>query len=113
MQSCWCVFHSFLVLLPLMLPTAISAHEQFTVARNETGGVTISMNGQPFATYVTDQGNKPFLWPVLGPDGKQMTRSFPMQDVAGETQDHYHHRGVNFGHQGMGGTDTWTCLGSP
>ena len=108
MQSFWCGFQSFLVLLPLVLPTAVSAHEQFTVARNEIGGVTIKMNGQPFATYVIDQGNKPFLWPVLGPDGKQMTRSFPMQDVPGETQDHYHHRGVNFGHQGMGGTDTWT-----
>ena len=101
-------FSGFLVLLPVMLPAAISADELFTVTRNETGGVTISVDGQALATYVTDQGNKPFLWPVLGPDDKPMTRSFPMQDVPGETQDHYHHRGVNFGHQGMGGTDTWT-----
>ena len=101
-------FSGFLVLLPVMLPAAVSADELFTVTRNETGGVTIRVDGQALATYVTDQGNKPFLWPVLGPDDKPMTRSFPMQDVPGETQDHYHHRGVNFGHQGMGGTDTWT-----
>ena len=108
MQSFWCGFQGFLVVLPMVLPTAVAAHEHFAVARNQTGGVTITTAGQPFATYVTDQGNKPFLWPVLGPDDKPMTRSFPMQDVPGETQDHYHHRGVNFGHQGMAGTDTWT-----
>ena len=98
----------FLVLIALSAPVSVEAAEDFVVAKNESGGVTVTLAGQPFATYVIDQGNKPFLWPVFGPDGKPMTRSFPMQDVPGETQDHYHHRGVNFGHQGMGGTDTWT-----
>ena len=98
----------FLVLIALNAPVSAEAAEDFVVAKNESGGVTVTLAGQPFATYVIDQGNKPFLWPVFGPDGKPMTRSFPMQDVPGETQDHYHHRGVNFGHQGMGGTDTWT-----
>ena len=98
----------FLVLIALTAPVSVEAAEDFVVAKNEGGGVTVTLAGQPFATYVIDQGNKPFLWPVFGPDGKPMTRSFPMQDVPGETQDHYHPRGVNFGHQGMGGTDTWT-----
>ena len=98
----------FLVLIALNAPVSAEAAKDFIVAKNESGGVTVTLAGQPFATYVIDQGNKPFLWPVFGPDGKPMTRSFPMQDVPGETQDHYHHRGVNFGHQGMGGTDTWT-----
>ena len=98
----------FLVLIALSALVSVEAAEDFVVAKNVSGGVTVTLAGQPFATYVIDQGNKPFLWPVFGPDGKPMTRSFPMQDVPGETQDHYHHRGVNFGHQGMGGTDTWT-----
>jgi len=36
-----------------------------------------------------------------------MTRAFPMESVEGEQQDHPHHRGIWFGHQGVGGSDLW------
>ncbi len=83
------------------------AAERFTVHENESGGVTVSLEGQPFMTYVIDQGNKPFLWPVIGPDGKEMTRAYPMKKVPGEATDHLHHRGVCFGHQRINETDSW------
>jgi len=69
--------------------------------------LSVTVNGQPFAEYVVDQANKPYLGPVFGPTGKQMTRNYPMKVVEGEQQDHPHHRGICFGNQGMAGVDTW------
>ena len=83
------------------------AGSPFTVTGDDSGGVVVSLDGKPFATYVIDQGNKPFLWPVIGPDGKEMTRAYPMKKVPGEAIDHIHHRGVCFGHQRINRTDTW------
>ncbi|TWU49089.1 DUF6807 domain-containing protein [Rubripirellula reticaptiva] len=57
--------------------------------------------------YRDAEARKPYFWPVIGPTGKSMTRAFPMENVEGEQHDHPHHRGVWFGHQGVGGTDVW------
>jgi arylsulfatase A-like enzyme len=56
--------------------------------------------------------NKTYLWPIYGPQGALMARSFPMKNVAGEKQDHYHHRGIWFGHEDIGGYDTWAEIGT-
>lgn len=71
--------------------------------------VIVKIGDQTFAEYVLDdpETNKPYLWPVYGPTGKAMTRSYPMRDVEGEVKDHYHHRGIWFGHQDIAGSDTW------
>jgi hypothetical protein len=82
------------------------AQSGFEVKERE-GGVDVTVGGKPFATYVLDQANKTYLYPVYGPTGKQMTRAYPMKDVEGERKDHPHHRGINFGHQGINGVDTW------
>jgi len=79
----------------------------FTVEKTATGGAVVKVDGAVFAEYVVDQANKPYLWPIYGPTGKSMTRAYPMKDVAGEKQDHPHHRGLNFGHESIGGYDTW------
>lgn len=80
---------------------------EFTVEETKTGGAVVKVDGQVFAEYVVDQANKPYLWPIYGPTGKSMTRAYPMKDVPGEKQDHPHHRGLNFGHESIGGYDTW------
>lgn len=82
-----------------------AADNTLTLERTASGGVDIKVDGKPFATYVIDQANKPYLWPIYGPTGKQMTRSFPMQEVAGENKvqrDHPHHRGLTFGCESIG-----------
>ncbi|MBL9129564.1 MAG: PmoA family protein [Verrucomicrobiaceae bacterium] len=79
----------------------------FTVEETKSGGAVVKVDGQVFAEYVVDQANKPYLWPIYGPTGKSMTRSYPMKNVEGEKQDHPHHRGLNFGHQDIGGSNTW------
>ena len=79
----------------------------FAVQKTATGGAIVRLYGEPIAEYIVDRGNKPFLWGLIGPTGKSMTRSFPMADVPGETTDHVHQRGLTFGHQGVNGFDTW------
>lgn len=86
---------------------AIGDAAEFVVKESADGGVVVTIDGQPFVTYVVDQGNKPYLWPIHGPGGPLMTRSWPMKDVPGEKHDHPHQRGLTFGHQGIDGTDTW------
>lgn len=80
----------------------------FAVQKTVTGGAMVRLYGEPIAEYIVDRGNKPFLWGLIGPTGKSMTRSFPMAEVLGETTDHVHQRGLTFGHQGVNGVDTWT-----
>ena len=84
-----------------------SADTGFTIEETPSG-LTIKHNGELVTSYIIDQANKPYMWPVIGPNGKPMTRSYPMQDIEGERQDHPHHRSIWFGHQNMGGFDTWT-----
>ena len=80
----------------------------FTVSR-DAGQVTIQYDGKLVSRYHCrdKDARKPYFWPVIGPTGKSMTRAFPMETVDGEQQDHPHHRGVWFGHQGVAGSDTW------
>lgn len=81
--------------------------EGFSVL-SEDSVVTVQYDGKLVTRYVLDQANKPYLWPVIGPTGKRMTRSHPMEDIAGEKKDHPHHRSIWFGHHSIGGFDTWS-----
>ncbi len=80
----------------------------FSVSR-DAGRVTIEYDGELVSRYYfrDQEARKPYLWPIIGPTGKPMTRAFPMKSVTGEQQDHPHHRGVWFGHQGVAGSDMW------
>ncbi|MFP6901570.1 MAG: PmoA family protein [Opitutales bacterium] len=80
----------------------------FVIQKTEGEGLRILHKGKPFSEYVVDQANKPYLYPVYGPTGAPMTRNYPMKLVEGERHDHPHHRGINFGHEGIGGVDSWS-----
>lgn len=99
------------ILALALVVSARAAGAGFT-ADQSAHGVVVKYDGQPFAEYVIDQANKPYLFPVFGPTGKQMTRVFPMAKVEGEQTDHYHHRGICFGHQDINGFDSWMERGS-
>ena len=97
-----------------MLSTGnLEAAEGFSISC-EASKVTISYNGQLVTNYLFRDAaaRKPYFWPVMGPTGKPMTRAFPMEAIDGEQHDHPHHRGIWFGHQGVGGTDTWLEVAS-
>lgn len=85
-----------------------AADSSFSVEPTSSGGVIVRQDGKVFAEYVVDQANKPYLAPVFGPTGKQMTRNYPMKKVEGEKQDHPHHRGICFGHEDVGGAEFWS-----
>jgi len=100
-----------LSLAALLLGSALShAADSGLAITKDAHGVTVTVNGKPFASYVIDQANKPYLWPVYGPTGKAMTRAFPMQEIDSESKeqrDHPHHRGIVFGHESSG-TSAWS-----
>ena len=96
------------VLLPLVLAAGSSRAAEFTLTE-ETDGIRVMIDGKLFTKYITNDKttNKPYFFPVIGPTGKGMTRSYPMADVEGEAQDHPHHRSFWFGHQFVNDFDTW------
>lgn len=52
---------------------------------------------------------RPYFWPVHGPNGRQVTRSYPMiPDAPGETRDHPHHRSIWVAYGELDGVDAWT-----
>ena len=97
-----------LVIAACMVSGLLPAAEPYDVSKTATGGARVRLHGEPIAEYLVDRGNKPFLWQIIGPTGKSMTRGFPMADVPGETTDHVHQRGLTFGHEAVAGFDTWT-----
>ncbi|HSH96364.1 MAG TPA: PmoA family protein [Roseimicrobium sp.] len=103
-------FLSALLAANAILPSTTSAADKpkgFTVEESASG-VTVSYNGELVTKYVVEsESNKPFLWPVIGPTGKAVTRAYPMEDIKSEQQDHPHHRGIWFGHEHVNDSDTW------
>ncbi len=95
-----------LVLLAACLGApAYSATPQIEQGEN---GPRVTIDGELFTEYRTDLGNKPILWPIIGPTGKEVTRGFPMREAApGEAVDHVWHKSLWFGHERMNGVDFW------
>jgi len=84
------------------------AMAEVTVERSEKGAV-VQVDGKPFAEYLTRSDHQPAVWPIIGPTGKAMTRSYPAgPTLAGETTDHPHHRSIWFSHGNVNGHDFWT-----
>jgi hypothetical protein len=88
--------------------------------------VRIEINGEFFTDYwfkmnqhpaiatdrsgntTTNPTRHTYFYPLIGPGGVNMTRSWPMKnDVAGEEKDHPHHRSLWFSHGSVNGIDFW------
>jgi hypothetical protein len=74
----------------------------------QDGKLVIEIGGHPFAEYIYQNVNKPYLYPVLGPEGQSMTRHWPMENVPGEEHDHPHHRSLWYAHGNINGQDFWS-----
>jgi hypothetical protein len=61
--------------------------------------------------YNEPDADRPYLYPLAGPQGQGMTRNFPMQEVEGETFDHPHHRSVWTAYGEVSGVDQWATGG--
>lgn len=70
-------------------------------------GAKVSIDGQPFTEYLTQAGHEPALYPVIGPNGKPVTRSYPFTPP-GETKDHPHHQSFWMTYGDVNKIDFWT-----
>lgn len=74
----------------------------------ESGRVEFRSLGSPVAAYVFDDGPRPYVHPLLAPDGVAMTRGYPIAESReGEAHDHPHHRSMWFAHGDINGIDFW------
>ncbi|MEX0641382.1 MAG: PmoA family protein [Pirellulales bacterium] len=89
-----------------LLATALASHAaDVTVERTERGAV-VKIDGEVFTEYLTKAGQSPALWPIIGPSGKKMTRTYPLgpKDDGGTT-DHPHHQSLWFTHDEVSSPD--------
>lgn len=85
---------------------ASPAIADISVEKSDQGAV-IKVDGKLFTEYLTKSGNKPVLWPIVGPGDKRVTRGYPIAPEAGETTDHIHQRGLWFTHGDINGVMFW------
>jgi hypothetical protein len=63
--------------------------------REGAGALSIALPGGPFGVYhYADGAPRPYVWPLYGPQGQEITRAFPMENREGEQHDHPHHRSL-------------------
>ncbi|MCS7263823.1 MAG: PmoA family protein [Armatimonadetes bacterium] len=79
------------------------------VLNKERKWVTVTVDGKLFTRYYfTDEFAKPFCFPLVGPNGKVLTRGFPIEPKEGETRDHPHHKGFWVAYGDVNGQDLWS-----
>lgn len=72
-------------------------------------GMVVKIDGQMFTEYLSEAGQAPALWPILGPSGKPMTRPWPTGSPdPGETKDHPHHQSLWITHDEVSGANFWS-----
>jgi len=98
----------FLACLLIGFASVGIAEDRFSVEKVEDG-VIVKHRGKLLTHYRFKSGAKPILWPVIGPGGVEMTRSYPMvaEGKEGEKKDHVHHRSFFFTHGDINGVDFW------
>lgn len=83
------------------------ASAQLTIERSE-GGAVVKADGKFFAEYLTGAKHQPAVWPIIGPTGEPMTRSFPLGPLLDtEKDDHPHHHSLWFAHEDVNGHNFW------
>ena len=86
-----------------------AAKSQGVSFKQEAGKIEVSVDGQPFTTYYFEGFNKPVFFPLRAASGTIVTRGYPMvTGVAGEAEDHPHHKGLWFTHGDVNGVDFWS-----
>lgn len=70
--------------------------------------VHVRIGGKHFTDFFfSDTIAKQVLYPINAPNGKAITRGFPMNTKAGEPTDHPHHLGLWFNYGDVNGLDFW------
>ena len=85
-------------------------HKAVHLQHADGSHIDVCISGELLTRYVyADVPARPFFYPVRGPFGVDVTRSYPMAtDVRGEPHDHRHHRSLWIAHGNVDGTDNWS-----
>jgi len=87
---------------------ALPLAAQVAITQHGAERISVEIDGRPFTEFfIGPETNKPYLHPLRSASGKVMTRGYPMENIAGETHDHPHHRGLWFSHGDVNGYDFW------
>ena len=76
--------------------------------QEQSSRAVVSVDGQLFTEY--RYGHyvcRPYFYPVLTPGGQRLTRGYPTEAIAGENEDHYHHRSIYVAHGLVNGHNLW------
>jgi len=99
-----------ILLLTLLAFPRLEAQVKFT---RQADRIAVEIDGKPYTEYfLAADGNKPYLHPLRTASGVIVTRRYPMEQAAGETQDHPHHRGMFFAHGDIDGVNFWSIEAS-
>ncbi|MGA2678366.1 MAG: PmoA family protein [Sedimentisphaerales bacterium] len=80
----------------------------------DTNKIDILIGGNLFTTYRYGSGlTKPILYPVKSPSGIVLTRSFPFENIPGESNDHPHQTGIFFAYDKVNNDGFWNNTTSP
>jgi Family of unknown function (DUF6807) len=78
------------------------------VAKEQDRRVDITVDGQPFTSYIWPTSlKKPVLYPLITDNGLTVTRGYPLEPRPGERVDHPHHAGLWFNYGNVNGFDFW------
>lgn len=73
---------------------------EFVEKKNQ---IDVVVNGQLITSYLHGSDLlKPCLFPVNSPSGETVTRSYPFEEIEGESSDHPHHTGMYFTYASKG-----------
>lgn len=101
----WALFSGLSMMV--LAPVGAAEPAKYTVEEAD-GGPKVMRDGELVTQYLVLSGHKPVLYPVLGPDGVALTRSYPIAETKpGEREDHIHHRSLWFTHGEVNGVDFW------
>ena len=96
------------MLLTISTFAATSANGVQVVADEAHRRVDITIDGQPFTSYIWPVSlKKPVLYPLVTDEGITVTRGFPLDPRPGERVDHPHHAGLWFNYGNANGFDFW------
>ena len=104
------LFAAILISTALMNSNAQSSNEKGVklVRSDEKERVDIYVDGRLFTSYRYPAGfEKPYLFPVIAPNGSLITRGYPIEPRRGERVDHPHHTGIWFNYGNVNGLDFW------
>jgi hypothetical protein len=93
--------------IPLAGLGIAALHAQVTLTPG-ANRVDVTIDSKPFTTlFYGPDAPKPYLHPLRSAGGKVVTRSFPMENLPGESTSDQHHRGVWLGFKQVNGFNFW------